>query len=66
MFEVHEIASRRLIQAIPSDARSNLVSQPVAFTHDGFAIVIGGQGKAFLWDIEHGDELQVLDHGGQN
>jgi WD40 repeat protein len=64
-FEVHDIETRHLIQAIPGDAQSDLVPQPVAFTHDGFAIVTGGKGKAFLWDIEHGDKLQVLDHGGK-
>lgn len=62
---MHDIASRRLIQAIPGNTQSDLVSPPVAFAHDGFAVVTGGQGKAFVWDIEHGDQLQVLDHGGK-
>jgi WD40 repeat protein len=63
--EVHDIASRRLIRAFPSDTQFDFVSRPVAFAHDGFAIVTGGQGKAFIWDIENGDELQVLNHGGK-
>src|SRR6266404_699093 len=64
-FEVHDIASHCLIQALPRDTPPGFESQPVAFAHDGFAIVTRRQGKASIWDIEYGDKLQVLNHGGK-
>lgn len=57
--------TQRLVQAFPWAARSDLVSPPVAFAHNGFAIISGGTGKACVWDTERGNELQVLDHGGE-
>ncbi|KAH9021464.1 WD40-repeat-containing domain protein [Lactarius pseudohatsudake] len=65
-FEVHDTRTRRLMQALPWEARPDPSSEspPVAFAHEGFAIISGGQGKASIWDVEHGDELQTLIHGG--
>ena len=57
--------TRRLVQALPWEARSNLASLPVAFAHDGFAIINGGRGKVCIWDTEQGNKLQVLHHGGE-
>ncbi|KAI9444331.1 WD40-repeat-containing domain protein [Lactarius indigo] len=61
-FEVHDTKTRRLMQALPWEARLDLSSPPVAFAHEGFAIISGGQGKVSIWDVEHSDELQTLNH----
>ena len=63
-FEVHDIETHRLVQALPFEAQSDLASPPIAFAHDGFAIVGGVRGKAYIWDAECGDELASLNHGG--
>lgn len=48
------------------EAKPDLISPPIAFAHDGFAVIGGGvQGRACIWDAECGDELQALDHGGK-
>ena len=57
--------TRRLLQALPWEARSDLTSPPVAFAHDGFAIISGGKGSVCIWDTEQGDKLQVLPHGSE-
>ena len=57
--------TRRLVQALPWEARSDLVSPPVAFAHDGFAIINGGRGSVCIWDAKQGDELQELHHDGE-
>lgn len=57
--------TRRLLQALPWEARPDLTSPPVAFAHDGFAIISGGRGNVCIWDTEQGDELQVLRHSGE-
>lgn len=64
-FEVYDTETHHLTQALHWEARPDLSSPPVTFAHDGFAIVSGGTGKASIWDVEHGDELQTLDHGGE-
>ena len=64
-FEIHDMEARRLVQALPWEARSDLTSPPVSFAHDGFAIINGGRGNVRVWDTERGDELQVLHHGGE-
>ncbi|KAI9428722.1 WD40-repeat-containing domain protein [Lactarius indigo] len=64
-FEVHDVETHRLVQALPFEAQSDLVSPPIAFAHDGFAIIGGVQGRACIWDTECGDELQALNHGGR-
>lgn len=64
-FEVHDVETHRLVQALPLEAQSNLESPPIAFAHDGFAIIDGVRGRACLWDTECGDELQALYHGGK-
>lgn len=62
-FEVYDVETHRLVQALPFEAQSNLASPPIAFAHDGFAIVGGVRGKAYIWDTECGDELASLNHG---
>ena len=64
-FEVHDLEARRLLQALPWEARPDLTSPPVAFAHDGFAIISGGRGSVCIWDTEQGDKLQVLQHSGE-
>ncbi|KAI9456346.1 WD40-repeat-containing domain protein [Lactarius psammicola] len=63
-FEVHDVETHRLAQALPFESASDLVSPPIAFAHDGFAIIGGVRGRACIWDTECGDELQALNHGG--
>ena len=53
------------MQALPLETQSDLTSPPIAFAHDGFAIIGGARGRACIWDTECGDELQVLCHGGE-
>ncbi len=53
------------MQALPWEASPDLSSPPVTFAHEGFAIISGGRGKVSIWDVEHGDELQTLNHGGE-
>jgi len=57
--------TRRLLQALPWEARSDLASPPVAFAHEGFGIISGRRGNVYIWDTERGDEIQVLHHGGE-
>lgn len=64
-FEVYDTETRHLLQALPWEERPDLSSPPVTFAHDGFAIISGGPGKASIWDVEHGDELQRLVSGGE-
>jgi hypothetical protein len=63
-FEVHDIETHHLVQALPFEAQSDLPSPPITFAHDSFAIVGGVQGKAYIWDTDCGDELASLNHGG--
>jgi hypothetical protein len=63
-FEVHDVETHCLVQALPSEAQSDLALPLIAFAHDGFAITGGVRGKAYIWDTECGDELASLNHGG--
>lgn len=64
-FEVHDVKTHRLVQALPFEASPGLASPLIAFAHDGKAIIGRGRGKARIWDTECGDELQVLNQGGK-
>jgi hypothetical protein len=64
-FEVHNIKTHHLAQVLIFEEQSDLTFPPIAFAHDGFAIIGRVQGRACIWDIECGDELQVLNHGGK-
>ena len=37
----------------------------MTFANDGLTIISRGLGKAAIWDVEHGDKLQTLDHGSE-
>ncbi|KAN0127449.1 WD40-repeat-containing domain protein [Lactarius tabidus] len=65
-FEVYGTDSEKhhLLQTLPWEERPDLSPPPVTFAHDGFAIISGGSGKASIWDVEKGDELQRIDCGG--
>jgi WD40 repeat protein len=66
-FEVYGTDSEKhhLLQTLPWEERPDLSPPPVTFAHDGFAIISGGSGKASIWDVEKGDELQRIDCGGE-
>ena len=41
-------------------------SQPVCFAHEGFAVAGAAREKfVYVWDVERGDQLLSLDHGGE-
>lgn len=42
-------------------------SPSVCFAHEGFAVAgaAGGESKVHVWDVERGDQLLSLDHGGE-
>ena len=63
-FEVHDVETHCLVQALPFRAQSDLASPPIAFAHDGFAIIGGVRGRACIWDTVCGDELQALKYDG--
>jgi hypothetical protein len=38
----------------------------VCFAHEGFAVAgAAGESKVHVWDMERGDRLLSLDHGGE-
>ena len=38
----------------------------VCFDHEGFAVAgAAGESKVHVWDMERGDRLLSLDHGGE-
>ena len=38
----------------------------VCFAHDGFAVAgAAGEKSVYVWDVERGEQLLSLDHGGE-
>ena len=70
-FEVRDLklgTIRSMVQAASFEAQHKPTkNRPICFAHEGFAVAgAANDHKVHVWDAEHGDELQSLDHGGKH